>query len=240
MSGFIKYLDNKFYPEFNSNWDDSIFRKYILDELKPHHRVLDIGAGAGIVEQMNFKGKAGTIVGIDLDERVLENPWIDEAHHGDASSTPFSDGEFDVIICDNVLEHIAEPKAFLKEVSRILKPGGLFLGKTPNKFHYMPLIARFTPLWFHKFYNNLRGRQTDDTFPTTYLLNTKKDVERHAEECQLELENSYLIEGRPEYLRILSITYLFGILYQRLVSKISFLKRFSVLFIVTLRSTKEK
>ena len=238
MNKIVSYLDNKFYPDMSDNWDDALFRQYILDVLEPHHRMLDIGAGAGIVEQMNFKGKAGSIVGIDLDERVLENPWVDEAHHGDASQTPFSNDEFDVIICDNVLEHIAEPEAFLKEVSRILKPGGLFMGKTPNKYHYMPLIARFTPLWFHKFYNKARGRDADDTFPTTYLLNTRKDVGRHANAQELKVENTYLIEGRPEYLRISPITYIFGILYERIVSNISFLKRFSILFIVTLRSTK--
>ena len=238
MSKITVYFDNKFYPNFKNNWDDTLFRKYILEVLEPHHRVLDIGAGAGIVEQMNFKGKAGSIVGIDLDERVLENPWVDEAHHGDASHTPFSDNEFDVIICDNVLEHIAEPEAFLKEVSRILKPGGVFMGKTPNKYHYMPLIARFTPLWFHKFYNNLRGRESEDTFPTTYLLNTKKDVTHHVKELELKVEKTHLIEGRPEYLRISSITYILGILYERVISNISFLNRFSILFIVTLRSTK--
>ena len=138
MSEFIDYLDRKFYPNCANNWDDTLFREYILNVMKPHHRVLDIGAGAGIVEQMNFKGLAGSIVGIDLDERVLSNPWIDEAHHCDASHTPFSNNEFDIIVCDNVLEHIAEPDAFIEEVSRLLKPGGLFLGKTPNKYHYMP------------------------------------------------------------------------------------------------------
>lgn len=238
MSRIIEYLDKKFYPEYQNNWDDKLFREYILEVIKPHHRVLDIGAGAGIVEQMNFKGMASSIVGIDLDKRVLENPWVDEAHHGDASDTPFSDNEFDIIICDNVLEHIAEPDAFIKEVSRILKPGGLFMGKTPNKYHYMPCIARFTPLWFHKFYNNLRGRDAEDTFPTTYLLNTKKDVSTYASHHQLKVENTYLIEGRPEYLRISAITYLFGILYERIISNIPFLKQFSILFIVTLRSVK--
>lgn len=238
MSSFTEYLDKKFYPEFKKNWDDKLFREYILNVLEPHHRVLDIGAGAGIVEQMNFKDRAGSIVGIDLDERVLENPWLDEAHHGDASRTPFPDDEFDIIICDNVLEHIAELETFLKEVSRILKPDGLFMGKTPNKYHYMPLIARYTPLWFHKYYNNLRGREADDTFPTTYLLNTRRDVEHHVQKQQLKIENTYLIEGRPEYLRIFSITYILGILYERLISNFSFLKCFSILFIVTLRSTK--
>lgn len=235
MTNFVERLDKHFYPNVTTNWDDTLFRQEILSVLEPSFRVLDIGAGAGIVEHMNFKGHVVSMVGIDLDERVLENPWLDEAHHDDATKTPFKDNEFDLVFCDNVLEHIAEPEAFIAEVARILKPGGLFMGKTPNKNHYMPLIARLTPLWFHRFYNKLRGRETEDTFPTCYRLNSIRDVKKRSEPFGFALERATLFEGRPEYLRISPLTYLPGILYERLVNGIPFLKRFSILLIVTLR-----
>lgn len=235
MGSLIERLDNRFYPNVTTNWDDTLFREEILSILEPGFRVLDIGAGAGIVEQMNFKGDVASMVGIDLDERVLENPWLDEAHHGNATKTPFKDDEFDLVFCDNVLEHIAEPEAFIAEVARILKPGGLFMGKTPNRSHYMPLIARLTPLGFHRFYNRLRGRESEDTFPTCYRLNSIKDVTAQSEPFGFAMERAALFEGRPEYLRISPLTYLPGILYERLVNNIPVLKRFSILLIVTLR-----
>lgn len=234
----VAWLDRKFYPDFQSNWDDLMLRARVLEALRPGDCMLDIGAGAGIVEHMNFKGFARKVVGIDLDERVLENPWLDESYVGDATSTPFADNTFDIIICDNVMEHIAEPAAFVSEVRRILKPGGIFMGKTPNKFHYMPLIARFTPTSFHRFYNKLRGRETEDTFPTLYKLNSRGDVERHFGGAGFRIESFELIEGRPEYLRISPITYVFGILYERLVNAIGLLRYFSILLIVSVRLTE--
>jgi predicted nicotinamide N-methyase len=53
--------------------------------------VLDIGAGAGIVSQMNFKGLARRIHGIDPDPRVLENPYLNQASIGNAEHIPHED-----------------------------------------------------------------------------------------------------------------------------------------------------
>ena len=53
----IQYLDNFFYSRFQSNWDDEILRQKILSNLKSSDVILDLGAGAGIVAAMDFKGK---------------------------------------------------------------------------------------------------------------------------------------------------------------------------------------
>ena len=57
MSRFTRKLDKLFYPGVAKNWDDYIFRSNILDSLNKNSIMLDLGAGAGIVEAMNFKGK---------------------------------------------------------------------------------------------------------------------------------------------------------------------------------------
>jgi hypothetical protein len=72
-----------------------------------------------------------------------------------------------------------------KEVVRVLKPGRVLLFKTPNKWHYMPTIARMTPHGFHQFVDRMRGRAEVDTFPTRYRSNTKGDVERLAQHAGL-------------------------------------------------------
>ena len=237
-SDLIKYLDKRFYPDFSSNWDDQLFRVKILDVLQADHALLDMGAGAGIVSHMNFKGIAKHITGIDLDPRVVENPFLNEGIVCDVTATSLPDNQFDVIICDNVLEHIAEAEAFFKEVTRLLKPGGRFLGKTPNKYHYMPLIARLTPYWFHRFYNRIRGREAEDTFPTQYKVNSVKDVYKLAAATGLKVSRVELVEGRPEYLRIFAPLYLIGIVYERLINRFGFLKRFSILLVVDLAKPK--
>lgn len=197
--------------------------------------VLDLGAGAGIVREMNFKGLAGKVCGVDLDERVTTNPMLDEGKVSDAGRIPYPDETFDVVFADNVMEHLADPSAVLAEVRRVLKPGGVFLFKTPNKTHYMPTIARLTPHWFHQLVNRLRGRAEVDTFPTLYRANTKRAVQRLANSAGFAVASIDRIEGRPEYLRIAWPAYLLGAAYERLVNSTEALAAFRILLIAELR-----
>jgi len=168
MSEMIARMDRRFYPAVSGNWDDQLFAERIQAVLRADDNVLDLGAGAGIIPAMNFRGKARRICGIDLDPRVTDNPFLDEGRVCDANSIPYPDNSFDLIFSDNVFEHLEQPELVLKEAMRVLKPGGRLLFKTPNRRHYMPLIARMTPHRFHQFVNRLRGRDEVDTFPTVY------------------------------------------------------------------------
>ncbi len=235
MGTLIQWIDRNWYPAFTNNWDDLLFRERILAQIKPDSVVLDLGAGAGIVSQMNFKGLAKKICGVDLDPRVVDNPMLDEGRISDAGEIPYGDGLFDVVFSDNVFEHLDAPLAVYKEVARVLKPGGVLLFKTPNKWHYMPTIARMTPHGFHQYVNRLRGRAEVDTFPTRYRTNTKGDVLRLAAAAGLMVERIEHIEGRPEYLRMTWPTYLVGTLYERIVNSTSFLAPFRILLVCALR-----
>src|SRR4051812_8847870 len=114
MRSLVTWLDEIAYPEFGKNWDDAAFRQKILPFLRTDAVILDFGAGAGIVSQMNFKGKAERICGIDLDPRVLANPYLDEAKTADGEAIPYPDECFDLVFSDNVLEHLVDPDAVLR------------------------------------------------------------------------------------------------------------------------------
>lgn len=167
---------------------------------------------------MNFKGLAASVCGVDLDPRVVENPMLDEGRVANADRIPYEDSRFDVVFSDNVLEHLDNPLQVFREVERVLKPGGVFLFKTPNKWHYMPTIARLTPHGFHQYVNRLRGRAEVDTFPTRYRANCLGDVQRLAADSGLVVDRVERIEGRPEYLRMTWPTYLVGMVYERFVN----------------------
>lgn len=233
----VTRLDQILYPRHSKNWDDQIFRARILDVLAAHpgSTVLDLGAGAGIVEQMNFRTKAKKICGVDPDPRVRSNPYLDEGRVGVGEAIPYEAASFDLVFADNVLEHLGEPAAVFKELFRVLKPGGLFLAKTPNKWHYMPTIARLTPHSFHAWVNKKRGRHETDTFPTRYRANTPADLTRLAKASGMVVENIELIEGRPEYLRMTAVTYLAGWLYERVVNFVPWLSKYRILLVVSLR-----
>lgn len=231
----VSRLDRRFYPNIESGWDDEAFRDYILERLKPDHTLLDLGAGAGIVKAMNFRGLCAKVCGLDPDPRIVDNPFLDEAKIGLGDEIPWPDATFDMVVADNVLEHLADPEVVFKEISRILKPGGLFLFKTPNRRHYMPMIARYTPLAFHRFYNKIRGRASEDTFPTLYRANRPKDIEAAALSASLEPVRFKLLESRPEYLRLNALTYLGGLAYERLVNATDRLADLRILLIGELK-----
>ena len=111
---------------------------------------------------------------------MLTNPYLDEAkvQQPPDYAVPYADNTFDIVFSNCVIEHITDARQFFGEVYRVLKPGGIFLAKTPNRHHYVPWLARLTPHWFHEFYNRVRGRETDDTFPTTYACNSRSDILR--------------------------------------------------------------
>lgn len=220
MSRLTRWMDRVFYAAYDRNWDDAMFRERILRRLRPDSVCLDYGAGRGNVVQMNFKGQAARVAGIDPEPEVLGNPYLDDARvlDLDTNTIPYDDASFDLVFADNVMEHVQDPARVLAEIARVLKPGGLFLAKTPNRRHYMPTIARITPTSFHRFYNRLRGRESVDTFPTVYAVNTRDDVRRYAADAGLETAAVEFVEGRPEYLRISALTYLVGMVYERLVN----------------------
>jgi len=169
LTSLTRRLDALLYPGVEDHWDDRAFRERILDHLSQQAmEVLELGAGAGVVEQMDFREEAARVCGIDPDERVVRNPHLDEAKVGVGEAIPYPDASFDLVFACNVLEHLERPRAVFQEVRRVLRPGGVFLAKTPNRWHYVPLIASLTPHGFHEWVNRLRGREEGDTFPTLY------------------------------------------------------------------------
>jgi len=235
MGRLTRWMDETWYPGVEDNWDDQYLRGVIESHLRPDFQVLDLGAGAGIVPYMNFRGAVARVCGVDPSPRVHDNPNLDDSEQGFGEAIPYPDASFDVVFSDNVLEHLSDPDAVFREVHRVLKPGGTFVAKTPNRRHYVATMARLTPHWFHQFYNSLRGRAREDTFPTLYRANTPQAIAAIAARTGFRMRDCRVIEGRPEYLRLTAFTYVFGWLYERLVNATPRLERFRVVIIATLQ-----
>ncbi|HKP54372.1 MAG TPA: class I SAM-dependent methyltransferase [Chloroflexia bacterium] len=104
-------------------------------------RVLDVacGVGYGSAHLANF---ANEVVGVDLDEEAIAyarrrygGPPNLLFVRGDAMKLKFVDASFDVVCSFETIEHIADVEAYLREVRRVLVPGGRYLASTPAARH---------------------------------------------------------------------------------------------------------
>jgi ubiquinone/menaquinone biosynthesis C-methylase UbiE len=100
--------------------------------------VLDVGCGRADYLQI-LLSDSPNIFGIEtakdkLDDCFRAHPELrDKVLHGSAESMPFPTAHFDVVIVNEVLEHIPDQDAALREIHRVLKPGGKFLLFCPNR-----------------------------------------------------------------------------------------------------------
>ncbi|MGD8414346.1 MAG: class I SAM-dependent methyltransferase [Candidatus Latescibacterota bacterium] len=237
MSRLTRWVDKTFYPNYPKFWDDLMLRNRVLSVLTQEMDLLDLGAGRGNRDELDFSGACRFVAGVDLDEAVLDNPYLTEARLQAPPdfTIPYEDQRFDLVVCNNVLEHVERPGEFFTEVRRVLKPGGIFIGKTPNRHHYVPFVSRLLPQSVHVWYNELRGREAQDTFPVVYACNTDKSVRAFAAEANMDVSRIDIVEGRPEYLRLTFPSYLIGLAYERTVNASPILRNFRGVLIIELR-----
>ena len=114
--------------------------------LAPGDRVLDVGAGFGR-HVFECARRGADVVALDyaedevIETRATLGGMVDAGEidierfkgvlRGDATTLPFADGSFDVVITSEVLEHIQDDVAAIAEMTRVLKPGGHFAATVP-------------------------------------------------------------------------------------------------------------
>lgn len=231
----VQTWQHRLYPNVAQRDPLPHFLRSLEEFVRPDQDVLDIGAGAGELNSYQLRGRVRRMVGVDLDPRVRDNPLLDEGIVGPAEGLPFPDASFDLAFSIYVLEHVGDPGGFAREVARVLRPDGYFLALTPNRYHYIPIVAALTPTWFHKWYNKRRGRDEDDTFPTRYLLNTRRALRRHFGAAGMELVRFEMLEVQPNYLKFSTPSFLAGAAYERLVNSTSWLAGLRVNIIAIFR-----
>jgi SAM-dependent methyltransferase len=219
----------RFYPNFRladrGLAGAAAFYGWVRQHTNPRTVMLNLGAGGPAPRDRIrvFKGEVERVAGADIDPEVMHNPELDDAHlTTPGAPLPFADETFDIVMSDWVVEHVAEPAPFLSEVARVLRVGGSFFLRTPNKYHYVGLIANITPHWFHELVaNRARGMKTGDhePWPTYYRLNSRRIIELTAYDAGFRTAEVRIWEGPPVYLVFNSLPFVLGVCYERLVNR---------------------
>jgi SAM-dependent methyltransferase len=90
-------------------------------------RLLDVGCGSKPYRSLF---NVSEYIGLDIDSPITRRLAVADVLY-DGQKFPFDDNDFDVILCNQVLEHVFNPADFLNEIYRVLKPGGKLLLSVP-------------------------------------------------------------------------------------------------------------
>jgi SAM-dependent methyltransferase len=116
--------------------DWELRRKFLLGEVRPGDRALDLGCGDGAFTAA-LADAGAQAVGADVAQAALDraldrHPTLDFRLVGIDDPLPFGDCVFDLVWASEVIEHVADTARWLSEVRRVLAPGGRLLLTTPS------------------------------------------------------------------------------------------------------------
>lgn len=212
--------------------DANTYRRYLawLDRYLPSTGViLDLGAGSvGLETYLPAVGeKSIRLLAVDSHYNGLAVNRTRLKVIANAGSLPFSDETVDVIAASCFFEHVEDPAPIISECYRVLKRGGVLVFYTPHRRSYIAIIARMTPLAFHRLIRRLQtGQSSDeaDVCETFYRMNTRSDIVRHMEHFRIISLDTYI--GAPCYTVFLPPpVHLIFILFSKILLRVTRLRQ---------------
>jgi SAM-dependent methyltransferase len=99
-------------------------------------RILDIGCGLGVYVR-KFRDLSDAVIGVDVDRKRLSEgaKTVPGLMLAAGEHLPFRDGYFDVVVLNEVIEHVNDDAATMREALRVLRPGGHIAIYAPNRLY---------------------------------------------------------------------------------------------------------
>ena len=174
------------YKMRNPLWEDTmVYLSNLFARKSPKNAVvMDAGCGNGNYIIDENRDVIAWAAGVDVSKDFTKNNiCLDEIQEASLESLPFEDNSFDVVVSLWVLEHLENPSKVFKEISRVLKPDGVFMFATSNR-DYLPLKLmdrlKFEGL-NHLINKVLFGRDEKEVFEAFYRANNLKALDALAE-----------------------------------------------------------
>ncbi len=118
-------------PQFIATRANEIIRD--LSFVRQNGRMLDIGFGSGVMMDA-ARAQGWQPFGLEVSAPAIEHARQKgfEVFHGLLEEAAYPDEHFDLVTASEILEHLPDPEQTLREILRVLRPGGLFWGTTPS------------------------------------------------------------------------------------------------------------
>lgn len=207
-------------PGWQSSGDQ--LEALVRSHLTPESRVLDLGCGRGGVVEL-FWRDVKLAAGLDPDQPSLAEyraPGM-PILRGVGERLPFAGEVFDLVVCLWVLEHLKDPQTVLREVRRVLRPGGHFVFLTPNLRHPLMMLNRVgkaVPRLQAQLVSRFYGRREGDTFQVRYRANTVSTLRELAAAGGLEVAELRVVQD-PTYLAVNGFMFTTSVVAERLMPK---------------------
>lgn len=152
LQGLMKYYQEEYAPTNLSSKDktgdrpgsnnEATIKRYeqLYNFISPYitseSRILDVGCAMGGF--INFLKDMGhkNVYGIDMIKAYVDEADNENIKQGDVYVIPFEDNSFDIVILDQVLEHLINPKLAMDDIKRVLDKGGLCYIAVPDADRY--------------------------------------------------------------------------------------------------------
>lgn len=142
-----------------------------LNALEPGSKFLDVGCGLGL--GLAFANQFDCeLYATEFDHRALDfvsDHFSVQTFRGDVWSANYPDDFFDFIHISHVIEHVLDPKAYVREMKRIVKPGGIIAIGTPDISSALYKLYRWTNLVRLKVPDVIDGLEHTFIFPKSVL-----------------------------------------------------------------------
>ena len=148
--------------------------EYVADKV-----VLDFGCGTGYGTNM-LAEKCRSIIGVDVSEEAVVHAGKNYSNPNlkykvissvEKSPLPFENNLFDVVVSFQVIEHINEARTYLKEIQRVLKPGGTVIVATPDRSaRLFPFQKPWNAFHVHEYSDNELTELMHRYFKTVRML----------------------------------------------------------------------
>lgn len=144
--GYSDYMRNKhlYVNLFNQRLDEIMY--YFNGR---RGRLLDVGCATGVLLDL-ARLRGWQVQGVDISAYstgIAREYYRLNVYTGELAEAAYPDKDFDVIVIDDVIEHVISPTALVQECHRILKTGGLLTINTPNRAGLWHLLMGRR--WFH-------------------------------------------------------------------------------------------